>query len=360
MTTAKTILVTGGAGFIGSAVVRHLINDTQHTVVNLDKLTYAGNLESLLSVSDSERYHFEQVDICDAEGVRRVFAHYQPDIIMHLAAESHVDRSIDGPGEFIQTNVVGTYVLLEQARAYYASMSDAKKAGFRFHHISTDEVYGDLPHPDEVAEGGELPLFTETTPYAPSSPYSASKAASDHLVRAWLRTFKLPTVVTNCSNNYGPFHFPEKLIPLVILNALAGKPLPVYGNGNQIRDWLYVEDHARALVVVATQGAIGETYNIGGHNEKQNIEVVKTICTILDELVPKDPAYAEQITYVADRPGHDMRYAIDASKIQRELGWAPQETFESGIRKTVQWYLNNENWWKAVQDGSYQGERLGL
>lgn len=359
MTTAKTIIVTGGAGFIGSAVVRHLINDTQHTVVNLDKLTYAGNLESLQSVAENERYHFEQVDICDAAGVKRVFEQYQPDIIMHLAAESHVDRSIDGPGEFIQTNIVGTYNLLEQARGYYASLEGDKKAGFRFHHISTDEVYGDLPHPEEVDAGTELPLFTETTSYAPSSPYSASKAASDHLVRAWLRTFKLPTVVTNCSNNYGPFHFPEKLIPLVILNALAGKPLPVYGKGNQIRDWLFVEDHARALVVVATQGTIGETYNIGGHNEKQNLEVVKTICTILDDLVPKDTAYAEQITYVADRPGHDMRYAIDASKIQRELGWAPQETFESGIRKTVQWYLDNKVWCQHVLDGSYQGERLG-
>lgn len=359
MTTAKTIIVTGGAGFIGSAVVRHLINDTQHTVVNLDKLTYAGNLESLLRVADNERYHFEQVDICDAVGVKRVFEQYQPDIIMHLAAESHVDRSIDGPGEFIQTNIVGTYNLLEQARGYYALLDGDKKAGFRFHHISTDEVYGDLPHPDEVDEGTELPLFTEATSYAPSSPYSASKAASDHLVRAWLRTFKLPTVVTNCSNNYGPFHFPEKLIPLVILNALAGKPLPVYGKGNQIRDWLFVEDHARALVLVATQGTIGETYNIGGHNEKQNLEVVKTICTILDDLVPKDTAYAEQITYVTDRPGHDMRYAIDASKIQRELGWAPQETFESGIRKTVQWYLDNKVWCEHVLDGSYQGERLG-
>lgn len=356
---SKTILVTGGAGFIGSAVVRHLINDTEHTVINVDKLTYAGNLESLTTVSDSDRYFFEKVDICDADEVKRVFTTHQPDIVMHLAAESHVDRSIDGPGEFIQTNVVGTYTLLEQARAYWSKLAGDKKDSFKFHHISTDEVYGDLPHPDEVEEGTELPLFTETTPYAPSSPYSASKASSDQLVRAWLRTYKLPTLVTNCSNNYGPYHFPEKLIPLVILNALAGKPLPVYGKGNQIRDWLYVEDHARALVVVALNGEVGETYNIGGHNEKQNIDVVKTICTILDDVEPKSTKYAEQITYVTDRPGHDMRYAIDASKIQKELGWTPQETFESGIRKTVEWYLNNEAWWKAVLDGSYQGERLG-
>ncbi|MEC7690262.1 MAG: dTDP-glucose 4,6-dehydratase [Pseudomonadota bacterium] len=356
---SKTILVTGGAGFIGSAVVRHLINDTEHTVINVDKLTYAGNLESLTTVSDSDRYFFEKVDICDADEVKRVFTTHQPDIVMHLAAESHVDRSIDGPGEFIQTNVVGTYTLLEQARAYWSKLEGEKKDSFKFHHISTDEVYGDLPHPDEVEEGTELPLFTETTPYAPSSPYSASKASSDQLVRAWLRTYKLPTLVTNCSNNYGPYHFPEKLIPLVILNALAGKDLPVYGKGNQIRDWLYVEDHARALVVVALNGEIGETYNIGGHNEKQNIDVVKTICTILDDVKPKSTKYAEQITYVTDRPGHDMRYAIDASKIQKELGWTPQETFESGIRKTVEWYLNNEAWWKAVLDGSYQGERLG-
>ena len=356
----KVILVTGGAGFIGSAVIRHLIKDTHHTVVNVDKLTYAGNLESLASVDSSDRYHFEKVDICDATEVKRVLNSYQPDIIMHLAAESHVDRSIDGPGEFIQTNVVGTYTLLEQARAYWSSLEVVKKKGFKFHHISTDEVYGDLLHPDEVEAGTKLPLFTESTPYAPSSPYSASKASSDQLVRAWLRTYGFPTLVTNCSNNYGPYHFPEKLIPLVILNALAGKPLPVYGKGNQIRDWLYVEDHARALVLVALRGAIGETYNIGGHNEKQNIEVVKTICSILDEIRPKHTTYAEQISFVEDRPGHDMRYAIDASKIQRELGWAPQETFESGIKKTIMWYLENEAWWRAVQDGSYQGERLGV
>ncbi|MEA1987932.1 MAG: dTDP-glucose 4,6-dehydratase [Pseudomonadota bacterium] len=359
------IIVTGGAGFIGSAVVRHLINDTQHSVINVDKLTYAGNLESLASVADSERYVFEQVDICNALEIKRVFNEHQPDIVMHLAAESHVDRSIDGPGEFIQTNIVGTYNLLDQARAYWSGLDGVKKASFRFHHISTDEVYGDLPHPDEIdnlklkLNNSKLPLFTEETAYDPSSPYSASKAGSDHLVRAWRRTFGLPTLVTNCSNNYGPYHFPEKLIPLVILNALEGKSLPVYGKGNQIRDWLYVEDHARALVLVATIGEIGQTYNIGGHNEKQNIEVVKTICSILDELVPKDTQYQAQITYVADRPGHDMRYAIDASKIEKELGWVPLETFESGIKKTVQWYLDNQVWCQHVQDGSYQRERLG-
>ena len=352
------ILVTGGAGFIGSAVVRHLILNTEHQVVNLDKLTYAGNLESLLSVSDNPRYAFEQVDICDAAEVKRVFNTYQPDLIMHLAAESHVDRSIDGPGDFIQTNLVGTFTLLEQGRSYFQTLTPDRQASFRFHHISTDEVYGDLPHPEE--QSGELPLFTEKTAYAPSSPYSASKAGSDHLVRAWQRTFGLPTLITNCSNNYGPYHFPEKLIPLMILNALDGKPLPVYGKGNQIRDWLYVEDHARALVLVALEGKIGETYNIGGHNEKQNIEVVHTICDLLDELRPKSQGrYRDQITTVKDRPGHDMRYAIDASKIHQELGWTPQETFETGIRATVQWYLDNLEWCKHVQDGSYQRERLG-
>ncbi|WP_436322943.1 dTDP-glucose 4,6-dehydratase [Vibrio cidicii] len=349
------ILVTGGAGFIGSAVVRHIINDTQDSVVNLDKLTYAGNLESLISVAGSERYAFEQVDICDRAGLDRVFAVHQPDAVMHLAAESHVDRSIDGPAAFIETNIVGTYTLLEAARNYWNTMEGERKVAFRFHHISTDEVYGDLEGTDD--------LFTETTSYAPSSPYSASKASSDHLVRAWLRTYGLPTVVTNCSNNYGPYHFPEKLIPLMILNALEGKVLPVYGNGMQIRDWLFVEDHARALYKVVTEGVVGETYNIGGHNEKANIEVVKTICSLLEEMVPNKPQcvvqYQDLITYVKDRPGHDVRYAIDASKIERELGWKPQETFESGIRKTVEWYLNNQEWWSRVLDGSYSRERLG-
>ncbi len=349
------ILVTGGAGFIGSAVIRHIVDHTDAHVVNLDKLTYAGNLESLASVSGSNRYAFEQVDICNAMELKRVFAQHQPQVVMHLAAESHVDRSIDGPAAFIETNIVGTYTLLEAARNHWLGLADADKARFRFHHISTDEVYGDLEDP--------AALFTETTPYAPSSPYSASKASSDHLVRAWRRTYGLPTLVTNCSNNYGPFHFPEKLIPLMILNALEGKPLPVYGRGNQVRDWLYVEDHARALYLVATEGLIGETYNVGGHNEMQNIDVVRTICALLEELAPNKPAgvahYRDLITYVADRPGHDRRYAIDAGKIQRELGWTPQETFESGIRKTVQWYLDNTEWCRRVQDGSYQRERLG-
>jgi dTDP-glucose 4,6-dehydratase len=349
------VLVTGGAGFIGSAVVRHIIHNTQDSVVNLDKLTYAGNLESLTSVANSERYSFEQVDICNRTELDRVFAQYQPDAVMHLAAESHVDRSIDGPAAFIETNIVGTYTLLEAARSYWNTLESDKKATFRFHHISTDEVYGDLEGTDD--------LFTETTSYSPSSPYSASKASSDHLVRAWQRTYGLPTLVTNCSNNYGPYHFPEKLIPLMILNALEGKALPVYGDGMQIRDWLFVEDHARALYKVVTEGEIGETYNIGGHNEKANIDVVKTICSLLEELVPNKPQgiahYHDLITYVKDRPGHDVRYAIDAAKIGRELGWKPEETFESGIRKTVQWYLNNQEWWSRVQDGSYARERLG-
>lgn len=354
------ILVTGGAGFIGSAVVRHIISNTHDSVINLDKLTYAGNLESLVSVAASERYAFDQVDICDRAELDRVFAKHQPDAVMHLAAESHVDRSITGPADFIQTNIVGTYTLLEAARQYWNALDAVRKAAFRFHHISTDEVYGDLPHPDVVAAGSELPLFTETTSYAPSSPYSASKASSDHLVRAWLRTYGLPTIVTNCSNNYGPYHFPEKLIPLVILNALEGKPLPIYGKGDQIRDWLYVEDHARALYKVVTEGKVGKTYNIGGHNEKQNLEVVQTICIILDSLVPKATPYAEQITYVTDRPGHDRRYAIDASKMSNELNWQPQETFETGLRKTVEWYLANQEWCQHVQDGTYQRERLGI
>lgn len=346
------ILVTGGAGFIGSAVIRHIIKNTNDSVINVDKLTYAGNLESLAEIADSSRYQFEKLDICDRAGLDAAFARHQPDAVMHLAAESHVDRSITGPADFIETNIVGTYTLLEAARAYWNGLSAPAKAAFRFHHISTDEVYGDLPHPDEVA--GELPFFTETTAYAPSSPYSASKASSDLLVRAWKRTYGFPTVVTNCSNNYGPYHFPEKLIPLVILNALEGKPLPIYGKGDQIRDWLYVEDHARALYKVVTEGVIGETYNIGGHNEKKNLEVVETICTLLDELVPKATPYRDQITYVTDRPGHDRRYAIDPRKIDRELGWKPQETFESGIRKTVQWYLDNTQWVENVRSGAYQ------
>ncbi|MCE0731192.1 dTDP-glucose 4,6-dehydratase [Halomonas sp. G15] len=347
------LLITGGAGFIGSAVIRHIIRHTADRVVNVDKLTYAGNLESLAEVADSDRYAFEQVDICDRAEVERVFREHQPDAVMHLAAESHVDRSIDGPAEFIQTNIVGTYTLLEVARAYWNGLDAERRDAFRFHHISTDEVYGDLEGP----EG----LFTEETSYAPSSPYSASKASSDHLVRAWQRTYGLPTLITNCSNNYGPYHFPEKLIPLMILNALEGKALPVYGKGEQIRDWLYVEDHARALYKVVTEGEVGETYNIGGHNEKQNIEVVNTICALLDELAPsRHSPYANLITYVADRPGHDLRYAIDADKIERELGWRPEETFESGIRKTVQWYLENQEWSRRVQDGSYQRERLGI
>ncbi|PRD16799.1 dTDP-glucose 4,6-dehydratase [Pantoea coffeiphila] len=350
------LLVTGGAGFIGSAVARHIINNTSDVVLVLDALTYAGNVESLSSVSKNDRFKFEQVDICNRNELDRVFSDFKPDAVMHLAAESHVDRSIDGPAAFIETNIVGTYTLLEAARQYWSGLKGESKQNFRFHHISTDEVYGDLHGTDD--------LFTETTPYSPSSPYSASKAASDHLVRAWLRTYGLPTIVTNCSNNYGPYHFPEKLIPLIVLNALEGKPLPVYGDGGQIRDWLYVEDHARALYTVVTQGEIGETYNIGGHNERKNIDVVKTICQLLEELVPTKPqgidSYSSLITFVTDRPGHDVRYAIDASKIERELGWKPQETFESGIRKTVEWYLANENWWRAVKDGSYASERLGL
>lgn len=348
------ILVTGGAGFIGSAVVRHLLEKTEHQVVNVDKLTYAGNLQSIPSAeSYPERYSFHQIDICDASAVSELFMVEQPEIVMHLAAESHVDRSIDGAGVFVQTNVVGTYTLLEAARAYWASLDELKRSAFRFHHISTDEVYGDLSATD--------PAFTEENPYEPSSPYSATKAASDHLVRAWGRTYGLPVLLTNCSNNYGPYHFPEKLIPLVILNALAGKPLPVYGDGSQIRDWLYVTDHAEALVEVATGGLVSETYNIGGHNEKTNIQVVESICSLLNELSPAANGrnYLDQIEFVTDRPGHDARYAIDATKIERELGWVPKETFESGLRKTVEWYLQNQAWCQSVLDGSYALERIG-
>lgn len=351
---SKTVFVTGGAGFIGSALVRYLINETDNIVVNFDKLTYAGNLESLKSIEDNKRYHFVQGDICDQAKVSQVLEQFQPDYIMHLAAESHVDRSIDGPGEFIQTNVVGTYTLLEAARSYFVTLNSEKSVGFRFHHISTDEVYGDL---------GATGLFTEETSYDPSSPYSASKAASDHLVRAWHRTYQFPVVITNCSNNYGSFHFPEKLIPLIILNALDGNSLPIYGDGKQVRDWLYVDDHARALYKVVNEGKLGETYNIGGFNEKQNIEVVNTICNHLNELITDKPSgltdFNQLITYVKDRPGHDVRYAIDANKINKELGWQPEETFDSGIKKTIEWYLANLKWCKHVQDGSYQRERLG-
>ena len=349
------ILVTGGAGFIGSAVVRSIINQTKYDVVNLDKLTYAGNLDSLLDIASSFRYGHEQVDICDRQVLDRVFQKHKPDCVMHLAAESHVDRSIDGPSDFIDTNIVGTFNLLEAAQHYYESLGEDKREQFRFHHISTDEVFGDLAGTDD--------LFTEQTPYSPSSPYSASKAASDHLVRAWGRTYGLPVIITNCSNNYGPCHFPEKLIPHVILNAIHGKPLPIYGDGSQIRDWLYVEDHAKALIKVVTEGEIGETYNIGGHNEKTNLEVVETICDLLEELAPEKPAgvkiYGDLITFVKDRPGHDARYAIDASKIERELGWVPEETFETGLRKTVKWYLDNRQWWERVLSGDYRLERLG-
>jgi dTDP-glucose 4,6-dehydratase len=353
-------LITGGAGFIGSAVIRYILGCTEHSVVNVDKLTYAGNLESLAEVSSSERYAFERLDICDRNGLEEAFVTHRPDAVMHLAAESHVDRSIDGPAAFMQTNIMGTYTLLEVARGYWRELAEEHKKRFRFHHISTDEVYGDLDNPGD--------LFTEETPYAPSSPYSASKASSDHLVRAWQRTYGLPTLITNCSNNYGPYHFPEKLIPLIILNALEGKPLPVYGRGNQVRDWLYVDDHAKALYTVVVHGRVGQTYNIGGHNEKQNIEVVHAICELLEELAGDNPncassvnpeGFKKLITFVEDRPGHDLRYAIDADKILQELGWQPRETFESGVRKTVQWYLNNLDWCRRVQDGSYQRQRLG-
>ena len=355
MSVKLKILVTGGAGFIGSAVVRSIINQTKYDVVNLDKLTYAGNLDSLADVVSSHRYFHEQVDICIAQALDRVFEKYQPTCVMHLAAESHVDRSIDAPAVFIDTNIIGTFNLLEAARRYFKGLSLAETSQFRFHHISTDEVYGDLVASDD--------FFTEETPYSPSSPYSASKAASDHLVRAWGRTYGLPIVITNCSNNYGPYHFPEKLIPHVILNAIHGRQLPIYGDGSQIRDWLYVEDHAKALINVLTEGKVGETYNIGGHNEKTNLEVVEAICELLEELASDKPFgvknYRDLITFVKDRPGHDTRYAIDASKIQRELGWVPEETFETGLRKTVQWYLYNTVWWERVLSGEYRLERLG-
>ena len=339
------ILVTGGAGFIGSAVIRQLITETDATVINVDKLTYAGNLQSLKSVAENPRYRFEHVDICDATTVLSLFHKHQPDAVMHLAAESHVDRSITGPAAFIETNIIGTYTLLQAAREYWSELSAERKNAFRFHHISTDEVYGSL---------GETGFFTENTACQPNSPYSASKASSDHLVRAWYHTFGLPAVTTNCSNNYGHYHFPEKLIPLIILNACSGKPLPIYGKGDNIRDWLYVDDHARALRLVLERGRVGETYNIGGWNEKSNLEVVHAICTILDELRPQSTPYASLITYVPDRPGHDHRYAIDASKIAQELDWKPQETFETGLRKTVQWYLTNHDWVDAVISGEYQ------
>ena len=349
---AKTYIVTGGAGFIGSAVVRMIIESSDDTVVNVDKLTYAGNLDSLQSVAENPRYHFVQADICDSQMMTEVFSTHQPDAIMHLAAESHVDRSIDGPGDFIQTNIIGTYNLLEVARVYWNGLQGDKKDAFRFHHVSTDEVYGSL---------GDEGMFQETTPYDPSSPYSASKASSDHLVRAWYRTYGLPVVLTNCSNNYGPYQYPEKLIPLMLQKARSGEALPVYGTGENIRDWLYVDDHARALLLVMKKGKKGETYNIGGHNEVTNIDVVRTLCAILDDREPaKDGRpYAERISFVADRPGHDMRYAIDASKIQRDLGWTPEETFETGLAKTVDWYLGNQQWVDRVLDGSYMGERLG-
>ena len=348
----KTILITGGAGFIGSALIRHIIKDTEHKVVNIDKLTYCGNLQSLKLIEKSNNYIFEQIDICQIAEIKKIFEKYHPDIIIHLAASTHVDKSIDAPDEFIQTNIFGTYVLLEQARNYWSGLNKGiKKDSFRFHHVSTDEVYGDLNQADE--------LFTEKTPYDPSSPYSASKASSDHLVRSWYRTFNLPTLITNCSNNYGPFQFPEKLIPLTILNALEGRPIPVYGNGKQIRDWLYVDDHVRALLLVALSGTPGETYNIGGHNALQNIDVIKTICKILDKAQPSKikglAKYEKLINFVDDRPGHDLKYAIDAAKIYKSLGWSPDENFNSGILKTVKWYLNNKVWWENLYDNRNKG-----
>lgn len=348
---SKRFLVTGGAGFIGSAVVRHLISHSANEVLVFDKLTYAGNLESLAPVAHSNRYKFVRGDVSDAQALRHCIEGFQPDVVMHLAAESHVDRSINGPGDFIKTNVVGTFVLLQAALDYWQKLSGARKDAFRFHHISTDEVFGSL---------GPEGLFCETTPYDPKSPYSASKASSDHLVRAWHHTYGLPVVLTNCSNNYGPYHFPEKLIPLMIINALEGKALPVYGNGKNIRDWLYVEDHVDALLLVAERGKPGESYNIGGNSEQANIDVVRGICAILDELQPDhNNGRARLITHVPDRPGHDLRYGIDFSKIERDLGWAPKQTFESGLRKTIAWYLANRSWWERIRSGVYRGERLG-
>ena len=356
MINKKNILITGGAGFIGSALVRNIIQKTEHSVINVDKLTYSGNLQSLESIEESKNYTFEQVDICDEKELHRVFKENQPDIVIHLAAESHVDRSIDGPGDFIQTNIVGTFNLLEQSKNYWQSLEGDKKGNFRFLHVSTDEVYGDL--------AATANFFSEDSAYSPSSPYSASKASSDHLVRAWYRTYDLPVLITNCSNNYGPYQFPEKLIPHVILNALNGKKIPIYGNGKQIRDWLYIDDHVCALMNVALNAKVGETYNIGGNNEIQNIEVVRQVCSVLDELIPNKfnsvSSFSELITYVKDRPGHDVRYAINANKINKDLGWEPQENFESGIRKTVEWYLNNKAWCENIQNGSYQLERLGV
>jgi len=347
----KKVLVTGGAGFIGSAVCRYLVQEKKCSVLNLDKLTYAGVPESLKEIEDSPLYHFAKVDVCDKPAVGHLFADFQPDAVMHLAAESHVDRSIDGPAAFIETNIVGTYTMLECAREYWNGLGDDLKVKFRFHHISTDEVYGSL---------GDEGLFEETTPYDPHSPYSASKASSDHLVMAWYHTYRLPVVITNCSNNYGPYHFPEKLIPLVILNALDEKPLPVYGKGDNIRDWLYVEDHARALVTVVEKGRLGETYNVGGRNERTNLEVVETICTILDDIKPRSAgSYKDLITFVSDRAGHDTRYAIDATKLEHELGWKALENFDTGIRRTVQWYIDNQWWWGPLRTARYAGERLG-
>jgi dTDP-glucose 4,6-dehydratase len=349
---ASTIFVTGGAGFIGSAVIRHLLRNTLARVVNIDKFTYAANLDSLPGTTDNLNYAFEKQCICDGPGLRQLFAKYQPDAVMNLAAESHVDRSIDGPGEFIQTNIVGTFTLLQETLRYWHTLSADKRKTFRFHHVSTDEVFGSL---------GDDGFFTETTAYAPNSPYSASKASSDHLVRAWRETYDLPTMITNCSNNYGPYHFPEKLIPHMIIKGLAGEPLPVYGDGKNVRDWLYVEDHARALTLVLEHGAVGETYNVGGRNERTNLHVVESICDLLDEVAPTaDGPHRDLITFVADRPGHDHRYAIDASKLERELGWQAEENFESGIEKTVRWYVDEQPWWRAILERGYAAKRVGL